>query len=71
MGGQGEPLTHYSASVQVFPDGEDKCRLVWIADLMPNEAAEPIGQMIQQGLETMKGTLEGRANEESRPTKNE
>jgi hypothetical protein len=25
---------------------------------MPNEAAEPIGNMIQQGLETMKRTLE-------------
>jgi len=55
---QGAPLTHYTASVQVFADGEDKCRVVWIADLMPNGAAEPIGQMIQQGLETMKRTLE-------------
>jgi hypothetical protein len=61
---QGEPLTHYNASAQVFADGENKCRVVWIADLMPNEAAEPIGQMIQQGLETMKRTLEGRANKE-------
>jgi hypothetical protein len=28
---------------------------------MPNEAAEPIGNMIQQGLETMKRTLENSA----------
>ena len=55
---QGELLTHYNASAQVFPYGEDKCRVVWIADLMPNEAAETIGNMIQQGLETMKRTLE-------------
>lgn len=55
---QGEPLTHYNASVQVFADGKDKSRVVWIADLMPNEAAERIGQMIQQGLEAMKRTLE-------------
>lgn len=55
---QGELLTHYNASVQVFANGEDKCRVVWIADLMPNEAAEPIGEMIQLGLETMKRTLE-------------
>ena len=56
---QGEPLTHYNASVQVFADGEGKCRVLWIADLMPNEAAEPIGQMIQEGLEAMTRTLEG------------
>lgn len=55
---QGELLTHYNASVQVFPDGEDRCRVVWIADLMPNEASETIGNMIQQGLETMKRSLE-------------
>jgi Polyketide cyclase / dehydrase and lipid transport len=54
----GEPLMHYNASLQVFLDGEDKCRVVWIADLMPNEAAEAIGEMIQQALETMKRTLE-------------
>ncbi len=55
---QAESLTHYNASVQVFPSGDNKCRVVWIADLMPNEAAEQIGNMIQRGLETMKRTLE-------------
>jgi hypothetical protein len=55
---QGGLLTHHNASVQVFPNGDNKCRVVWIADLMPNEAAESIGSMIQQGLETMKRTLE-------------
>ena len=55
---RGEPLTHHNASVQVFSDGEEKCRVVWIADLMPNEVAEVIGQMIQQALNAMKQTLE-------------
>jgi Polyketide cyclase / dehydrase and lipid transport len=55
---QSEPLTHYNASVQVFANGEGKSRVIWIADLMPNEAAESIEQMIQQGLEAMKRTLE-------------
>ena len=54
----GEPLTHHNASIQVFSDGHDKCRVVWIADLLPNEVAEAIGAMIQQGLNTMKQTLE-------------
>ena len=56
---RGAPLTHHNASVQVFADGDDKCRIVWIADLMPNEMAEAIAEMIQQGLSRMKQTLEG------------
>ena len=35
---RGEPLTHHNASVQVFSEGPNKCRVVWIADLMPNES---------------------------------
>ena len=55
---RGEPLTHHNASVQVFSEGQDKCRVVWIADLMPNEVNEAIDEMIQQALNTMKQTLE-------------
>ena len=55
---RGAPLTHHNASVQVFADGHDRCRVVWIADLMPNELAETIAEMIQQGLSRMKRTLE-------------
>jgi len=51
-------LEHHNASVQVFAEGPDKCRAVWIADLMPNMAAGPIEQMVQQGLKAMKHTLE-------------
>ncbi|MEP6609861.1 MAG: SRPBCC family protein [Burkholderiaceae bacterium] len=55
---RGEPLTHHNASIQVFSRGDDKCRVVWIADLMPNEVAGTVGEMIQRGLDTMKRTLE-------------
>jgi hypothetical protein len=55
---RGEPLTHHNASIQVFSEGDDKCRVVWIADLMPNEVAGTIGEMIQRGLDTMKQTLQ-------------
>ena len=57
---RGGSLTHHNASVQVFSEGDDKCRVVWIADLLPNEVAEAIDEMIQQGLDTMKQTLETR-----------
>ena len=53
-----ESLSHYNASLQVFSEGNRKCRVIWIADLMPNEVAGSIGQMIEQALATMKQTLE-------------
>lgn len=41
-----ERVKHYSASVQVFPDGETRSRIIWIVDLLPNEIAPYIdGQM--------------------------
>ena len=53
-----EMLNHHNASVQVFSEGPEKCRVIWIADLMPNEVAGPMEGMIQQGLKAMKQTLE-------------
>jgi len=51
-------LKHHNASVQVFSEGPEKCRVIWIADLMPNSVAGPVEQMVQQGLDAMKQTLE-------------
>ena len=56
---RGEPLTHHNASIQVFAEGDDKCRVAWIADVMPNEVAGTVGEMMSQGLTAMKRTLEG------------
>ena len=55
---RGETLTHHNASVQVFAEGDHQSRVIWIADLMPNEAADAISEMIGQALKTMKETLE-------------
>jgi hypothetical protein len=49
---------HHNASMQIFADGEGASRVVWIADLLPNELANPIGAMIEQGLGAMKRKLE-------------
>lgn len=54
----GGRLSHHNASVQVFPEGEGKSRVVWIADLLPNEMAGAIEGMIQQGIGVMKKTLD-------------
>lgn len=54
---EGRPR-HHNASMQVFANGEGASRVVWIADLLPNELARPIGAMIEQGLGAMKRKLE-------------
>jgi len=51
-------LTHHNASMQVFDDGDRGSRVVWIADLLPDEIAGSIAAMIEEGLGTMKKTLE-------------
>src|SRR5277367_6692057 len=41
-----ERVKQHSASVQVIADGEARCRLVWIVDVLPHEiAAYMNGQM--------------------------
>jgi hypothetical protein len=54
----GGTLTHHNASLQIFAEGANHSRLVWIADLMPNDRAPVIQGMIQQGTLAMKRTLE-------------
>jgi hypothetical protein len=57
----GGRLSHHNASVQVFTEGEGRCRLVWIADLLPHEMAPAIATMIDHGMAAMRRTLEGAA----------
>lgn len=53
----GTTLLHYSASFQVYAD--NGCtRGVWIADLLPHEAAPGITAMIEAGLAAMKRAME-------------
>jgi carbon monoxide dehydrogenase subunit G len=54
----GEPFVHHNASVQAFAEGGDRTRLVWIADLLPNELQTSIAPLIDQGMAAMKQTLE-------------
>jgi hypothetical protein len=51
-------LTHHNASFEVLSAGDDRCRVVWIADLLPDEAAAGIGAMMEQGVVAMKTALE-------------
>jgi hypothetical protein len=45
----------------VFAEGVAASRLVWIADLLPNELAPSIEVMIEQGIGAMKKALDQNA----------
>ncbi len=51
-------LTHHSASFEVLPDG-DGSRVVWTADLLPDDAAERVGAMMEDGCAAMAKALGG------------
>jgi hypothetical protein len=55
-----EPFRHYNASAQVFSEPSGGCRFVWMADLLPDELKDHVAQMMDQGLSTIKTTLEKR-----------
>jgi hypothetical protein len=50
--------THHNASIQVFAEGDNRSRVVWIADLLPDDLADLVGGMMEQGGAAMKRTFE-------------
>lgn len=55
----GTHLTHHNASSQVFPEG-GKTKVIWIADLLPNEMKPAISSMIDMGAAAMQKALGGK-----------
>jgi hypothetical protein len=54
---EGGSLRHYNAVMEVRREG-DGARVLWTSDLLPDAAAETLGRMQDEGLATMKRTLE-------------
>lgn len=54
----GGRLSHHNASAQVFDEGANRSRVVWIADLLPNELEPVIAGMIETSLAAMKKKAE-------------
>jgi hypothetical protein len=49
----GGRLSHHNASAQVFADGDGRSRLVWTADLLPDDLAGDIRTMMDHGAAAM------------------
>ena len=57
----GGRAVHHHASFQVFAEGERRCRLLWVTDVLPHEMAGPIRAMVEQGAAAIKRALEASA----------
>ncbi len=54
----GGMLTHHNASAEVFEGSDNRTRIVWMADLLPDSAAEAIDQMMGHGMTAMQAALD-------------
>ena len=52
------PYQHHNASAQVLEAPDGRTRFVWIADLLPDEAAERTSRSMERALKTIKQSLE-------------
>jgi carbon monoxide dehydrogenase subunit G len=50
-------LVHYNGAVQVFAREIGGSRVVWVTDVLPDEAAIPIGAMMREGADAMHTAL--------------
>jgi hypothetical protein len=55
---EGGALTHHNGSVQVFALGDGQTSVVWIADLLPDDAAPAINAAMAAGMDVMRATLD-------------
>src|SRR4029078_4383633 len=44
-------LSHHTACFEVVPDGDQRSRIIWITDLLPDSMAEQITAMVDGGCE--------------------
>lgn len=51
------PFSHYNAAAQVLAE-EKGTRFVWSCDLLPDELAPQVADMMERGIDTIRHTLE-------------
>jgi hypothetical protein len=53
-----ERFTHHNGSLQVFVNADGETNVMWIADLLPDEAAGMSSQIMDHGMSAMKTALD-------------
>ena len=62
-----ERVKQHSASVQIVADGEARCRLIWVTDVLPHEIAPYINTQMDLGAAAMQRALAQAAHDASIP----
>ena len=55
-----ERVKQHSASIQIVADGDQRCRMLWIADVLPHDIAPYISSQMDLGCAAMQKALGGR-----------
>jgi carbon monoxide dehydrogenase subunit G len=50
--------THHNASAEVIAEADGRSRFVWTADVLPDDVAAPMSELMDQGIGVIKRTLE-------------
>ena len=50
--------SHNNASVHVVAEGNNRCRLIWITDVLPDENGVRTRELMEAGMAVIKRTLE-------------
>jgi len=58
IGGQAK---HHNASIEIVPEGEAACRLIWTTDILPDALTSYILGNVEAALPIMKRTIEAQA----------
>ena len=54
----GGRATHHNASMQVIPVAENRCRILWTTDVLPDSVASSISDVLNHAIPIMVRTLE-------------
>ena len=52
-----ERVTQHSASIQIVPDGETRCRMIWITDVLPHTIAPYVSSQMDLGATAVQKAL--------------
>jgi hypothetical protein len=54
----GDRFDQHSASMQIVPADQTSCRFVWISDFLPDERAEVVQALVENGLRALARNIE-------------
>jgi hypothetical protein len=57
----GSGFEHHSASMQIVPDGDRRCRFVWVSDFLPEAKRAVVEPLVDAGCAALKRVLEAGA----------